>query len=351
MKKPTYILDTNAILYNPEIIYDLKDADIVIPQVVLQELDKIKLTSNDRDLRYRARKAARFLFDLAEKGTLTEGIELENGSTVRVAVFDPNKSYPENLSIRNSDDKILAIAYQVINDTGSETTLVTNDLNMLLKAQILGLSIHRFVEEPATFLEKIGNRLKLGRRFKAAYPFIIVLLMGAFAVFMGMQVIKAGNPKSDLPPELQAQYEFFKIKEQEYKRILSDDPQNFQALVGLANLYFDNQQYQQAIDYYRKALKVQPNNPDVRTDMAISYFYLNLNDLAVSELQKVVKSHPNHAKARYNLAVIYRRMGNLEAAKAEFEAFLKLVPYGPDAEFAANQLSVINELLKQRGAQ
>ncbi len=351
MKKPTYILDTNAILYNPEIIYDLEDADIVIPQVVLQELDKIKLTSNDRDLRYRARRASRFLFNIAEKGSLTEGIELENGSNVRIAMFDPNKSYPDNLAIKNSDDKILAIAYQVINELDGDITLVTNDLNMLLKAQIIGLSIHRFAEEPATFLEKIGSRLRLGRRFKTAYPFIIVLLIGAFAVFMGMQVINAGTPKSDLPPELQAQYEFFKIKEQEYKRILSDDPKNFEALVGLGNLYFDNQQYQQAIDYYRKALKVQPNNPDVRTDMAICYFYLNLNDLAVSELEKVVKSYPNHAKAHYNLAVVYRRIGRLEAAKSEFEAFLKLVPYGPDAEFAANQLNAINELLKQRGVQ
>lgn len=347
LDRELYILDTNAILYNPDVIHDLPESEIVLPQVVLHELDKIKMSSSDRDLRFRARRATRFLFDLAQRGSLTDGITLDNGSIIRIALFNPNQDYPDNLSIRKSDDKILAIAYQVANDSKRQATLVTNDLNMLVKAQLLGLRIQRFVEAPATFLEKLGNRLKLRKRFKNTYPFLVVLIIGAFAVYMGMQVLNAGSPQSDLPPELQAQYELFKVKEEEYKRIIAEDPKNYEALVGLGNLYFDNKQYQEAVDYYRKALKINPNEPNVRTDMAICYFYLGLNDLAASELEKVISQYPDHAKAHYNLGIVYKRMGRLREAVKQFDEFLQLVPYGPDAQFALNQKNQILLQLQQ----
>lgn len=344
MERNLYILDTNAILYNPDIINELENAEIVIPQVVLQELDKIKLASNDRDLRYRARRASRILFDLAEKGSLTSGVKLENGSVVKVAIFNPNMDYPDNLSIKNSDDKIIAIAYQVSKAAKKPGTLVTNDLNMLVKAQLYGLNIQRFVETPATFLEKIGTRLKLRKRFRTLSPFIIVLFTVAFVLYFGYSVIRSGNPAENFPPEIQQQYQIFKVKEEEYKRILADDPNNYDALVGLGNLYFDNQQYQQAVEYYRRALKINPDDPNVRTDLAICYIYLDLLDLAQTELQQVISKYPNHAQAHFNLAIVYQRMGRIKDAIAELDQFMKLVPPGPDYQYA---LQLKNQLLMQ----
>lgn len=344
MNRNVYILDTNAILYNPDILNELENAEIYIPQVVLQELDKIKLSSQDKDLRYRARRASRILFELAEKGSLTEGVKLPNGSLVKVAVFNPNSDYPDNLSLKNSDDKILAIAYQVAKNCSAPATLVTNDLNMLVKAQLFGLQIQRFVETPATFLEKVGARLKLRKRARTAYPVFLLLLTIAFVTYFGYNVIKAGNPTSDLPPELQQQYQIFKVKEEEYKRIIAEDPQNYEALVGLGNLYFDNQQYQQAVEYYRRALKIKPDDPNVRTDLAICYTYLDLLDLAASELKQVIEKYPNHAQAHFNLAIVYQRMGRIKDAIEELDEFMKLVPPGPDYQYA---LQLKNQLMMQ----
>lgn len=344
MERKVYILDTNAILYNPDIFNDLENADIYIPQVVLQELDKIKLSSQDKDLRYRARRASRILFDLSEKGSLMEGVTLPNGSTVRIAVFNNNADYPDNLSLKNSDDKIIAIAYQVGKSQDAPVTLVTNDLNMLVKAQIYGLQIQRFSEVPATFLEKLGTRLKLRKRARTVYPIFLLLLTVAFVTYFGYQVIKAGNPTSELPPELQQQYQIFKVKEEEYKRILAEDPHNYEALVGLGNLYFDNQQYQQAVEYYRRALKIKPDDPNVRTDLAICYTYLDLLDLAASELKQVIEKYPNHAQAHFNLAIVYQRMGRIKDAIDELDTFMKLVPPGPDYQYA---LQLKNQLLMQ----
>lgn len=344
MEKKIFILDTNAIIYNPDIFSELENSIIYIPQVVLQELDKIKLTSQDRDLRFRARRASRILFELAEKGSLTDGVILPNGSTVKVAIFNPNADYPDNLSLKNSDDKILAIAYQVARSARNPVTLITNDLNMLVKAQLLGLHIQRFVETPATFLEKVGARLKLKKKARTAYPFLLLLVTLGFVTYFGWQVIKAGNPTNNLPPEIQQQYQIFKVKEEEYKRILTEDPNNYEALVGLGNLYFDNQQYQLAVEYYRRALKIKPEDPNVRTDLAICYTYLDLLDLAASELRQVIEKYPNHAQAHFNLAVVYQRMGRIKDAIEELDAFMKLVPPGPDYQYA---LQLKNQLMMQ----
>src|SRR5512135_3760863 len=51
-----------------------------------------------------------------------------------------------------------------------------------------------------------------------------------------------------------------------YKEILKKDPNNLQAIVNLANLYFDTRQDLLAIENYRKALAIDPRNVNVRTD-------------------------------------------------------------------------------------
>ncbi len=41
---------------------------------------------------------------------------------------------------------------------------------------------------------------------------------------------------------------------------LKSNPNDFDTLDKIGNLYYDSQAYPQAIDYYEKALAVQPNN-------------------------------------------------------------------------------------------
>ncbi|MBI4733542.1 MAG: hypothetical protein HY779_01760 [Rubrobacteridae bacterium] len=65
-KRPIYVLDTNVLLYNPRAVYAFPDADVIIPDTVLMELDKIKTSRADRELRYRGREISRILFDLTD---------------------------------------------------------------------------------------------------------------------------------------------------------------------------------------------------------------------------------------------------------------------------------------------
>ena len=139
------VLDTNVLLADPTAILSFPRADVVIPETVLGELDKLKTARVDPDLRFRGREVSRILFDLSEEGSLVDGVDLPDGGRLRVAPFEPDTDLPAGMQTRNADDRILAAIYQMRAAYGpdSEVTLVTNDLNMLLKAQTLGISVRR----------------------------------------------------------------------------------------------------------------------------------------------------------------------------------------------------------------
>ncbi len=64
----TVVLDTNVLLGDPEILFAFPDAEAIIPETVLGELDKLKTSRADPDLRFRGRKVSRLLFDLSATG-------------------------------------------------------------------------------------------------------------------------------------------------------------------------------------------------------------------------------------------------------------------------------------------
>ncbi len=89
--KKTFVLDTNVLLQTPYALYSFGDNTIVIPEVVLEELDKFK--KENTELGANARHAARILDDLREKGSLNKGVKLENGGTLRVKLITAMYKY------------------------------------------------------------------------------------------------------------------------------------------------------------------------------------------------------------------------------------------------------------------
>lgn len=53
----TYLLDTNVLIQDPEAIFKFYDNEVVIPDIVIEELDKLKKKSGD--IGYNARKSIR----------------------------------------------------------------------------------------------------------------------------------------------------------------------------------------------------------------------------------------------------------------------------------------------------
>ena len=105
--KKTFVLDTNVLLQTPYALYSFGDNTIVIPEVVLEELDKFK--KENTELGANARHAARILDDLREKGSLNKGVKLENGGTLRVELNYSNVQIPESWDDSNNDNRILKL--------------------------------------------------------------------------------------------------------------------------------------------------------------------------------------------------------------------------------------------------
>jgi cytochrome c-type biogenesis protein CcmH/NrfG len=112
---------------------------------------------------------------------------------------------------------------------------------------------------------------------------------------------------------------------------LRSSPEDPALLAEAGNIYYDAQQYGQAIDYYSRALKVQPRNPDIRTDMGTAYFYLGDADRALKEFDTALRDDPRHGQTMFNKGmVLWQGKGDPQAAVATWEKLLKVLPDYPE---------------------
>lgn len=342
--KPIFVLDTNVLLNDPRALYIFPGAEIIIPQTVLAELDKLKTSRTDDQTRFHGREISRILFELSEKGKLSNGVEVEDDSIVRVGVIDTKKPIPEALKTKLADDYILALTYQ-LSQSNPDVTLVTNDLNMLLKAQSFGFSVKHFETEVSRNKFKLLMRkVKAPRGITVWVSIFLVLVVVSFGFYLTGLFYSGTKSSTNVPPEILAQLEPYQIKEYAYQQILKSKPNDVQALIGLGNLYFDVENYQSAIDKYRQVLKIEPKNLDVRSDMGVAYFKLGMTDIAITELRRVLIDNPNHAIAHFNLGVVYwQGKGDAENAIRGFNAYLTIFPDGPLSEAARQNINKIEK--------
>ncbi|MDP1808917.1 MAG: PIN domain-containing protein [Actinomycetota bacterium] len=350
--KTIVVIDTNVLLSDPNALFVYAEAEIVVPQIVLSELDKIKVARNDREVRWRGREISRILFDLSNYGDLTGGIALDNNSVIRVAPYVA-EGFPENLSPKTADDRILGCALQAMKQNpDARVVLLTNDLNMLLKAQTLGIEVQRHENQ---FKLGLWRRLKgkLGSK-RLALGWVTVPLV-LLAIFAGLWLyvpsplpIPAGSPVIETSS--------FALKEVEYLNSLKTAPNDFHVWFQLGQLYmnwaqqlqsnaqFDSatQKLNAAVDAFKHALDRDPGNAAARTNLGNAYYYLGNIDEAISQYVQSVSYDPNYALAHFDLAyVLLNDLRDTNGAAKQFEAYLKLEPTGANSDYSRQKLQEI----------
>lgn len=134
--KQMYILDTNVLIEDPEVIFRFPKARIGIPIVVLEELDRIKVESSSRGAS--ARLIARHLDKIRSIGSLKDGVQLENGTIIQILFEESTDQKSRSLNINVADNKILMLAASR-QAAGFDVTFVTKDINARIKADALGI--------------------------------------------------------------------------------------------------------------------------------------------------------------------------------------------------------------------
>lgn len=77
-----YVLDSSVLLHDPNAIVQFQDNEVIIPYVVLEEIESKKRLLENIGLA--AREAIRYLDRLREKGQLSKGVLLPNGGRIRI---------------------------------------------------------------------------------------------------------------------------------------------------------------------------------------------------------------------------------------------------------------------------
>jgi len=114
---------------------------------------------------------------------------------------------------------------------------------------------------------------------------------------------------------------------------VNKNPNDYDSLVKLGNVYYDGQQYPNAIQYYERALAVRPESPDVRTDMGTAYWYSGNADKAVAAFETSLKYQPGHPQSLFNLGWIrWQGKADPKGAIAAWEELLRTNPNYPQRQ-------------------
>jgi len=138
-RRKLLILDTSVLLYDKESIHSFPGNDIVLPLIVLDELDRFKEKTGL--LGEAARYVNRFLDDLRSKGRLYEGVLLEDiDQSIRVMSSSPKLNAKDQLDPTRGDNMIIAAALDCKNKTPNEIIkVITKDINLRVKCDAVGL--------------------------------------------------------------------------------------------------------------------------------------------------------------------------------------------------------------------
>lgn len=160
--KKLFIIDTNVLLHDYKCIYNFEENDVIIPIVVLEELDKFK-RGNDL-INFHAREFTRELDKLAGDMLLTANIPLgENLGNLHIETGKDfsekvNQSFPE----RTADHRILAISEYVCTTNKDKTVvLITKDINLRMKAKSLGITAQDYENDKVANIDDLYKGISI----------------------------------------------------------------------------------------------------------------------------------------------------------------------------------------------
>lgn len=150
--KRIYVLDTNVLMHDPTALFKFEEHDVFLPMQVLEELDNAKKGTSEASRN--ARQVSRFLNELIEAHGSTSldggialspphGLQLRNAASAgrlrfQIAPVDTSRAQFGKVM---PDNQILAsiIALQA-EEPRSPVVLVSKDINLRIKASIVGVS-------------------------------------------------------------------------------------------------------------------------------------------------------------------------------------------------------------------
>ena len=108
-------------------------------------------------------------------------------------------------------------------------------------------------------------------------------------------------------------------------------PGETEPMIKAGNSYFDGEKYEDAERWYTQALAKDPKNIDVRTDLGLSFFLRTPRDIdrAIKEYKTSLSMNSEHEITLQNLALAYSEKGDKENFEATVEKLKRVNPNNP----------------------
>jgi PhoH-like ATPase len=144
--KKVFVLDTNVLLHDPKAIFHFQEHDVVIPIVVIEEIDHFK--KDQTEVGRNARSVSRFMDKLRAQGSLNKGVKLEGGGILKVDVSQHALDQGLfTLDKHKADNQILACAQALLAVRKEKVVLVSKDTNLRIKADAVGMQAEDYTTD------------------------------------------------------------------------------------------------------------------------------------------------------------------------------------------------------------
>ena len=153
MDKKIFVLDTNVLIHNPQAMFSFAEHKVVIPIVVIEEIDQFKKGVDEKSRN--ARQIGRYLDALRQQGSLQDGVKTEHGGTIQVTVnTDVTEAASKLFFLDRNDNLIIGTAlYFKQKYPDHIVTLVSKDVNVRIKADCVGINAENFETDNIKFEE------------------------------------------------------------------------------------------------------------------------------------------------------------------------------------------------------
>ncbi|MBX3727313.1 MAG: PhoH family protein [Xanthomonadales bacterium] len=179
--KRTYVLDTNVLMHDPTSLFRFEEHDILLPMIVLEELDAAK--KGVSEVARNVRQVSRFLNELIQAhgtGPLEDGLPLLRPQDLRLNVGSQHgrlyfQTAPGNGNgpKGGADNQIIA-AVLALRERAPDrrVVLVSKDINLRIKASIYGIAAEDYENDRALddFNLLFTGMVRLGEDFWDRHP-------------------------------------------------------------------------------------------------------------------------------------------------------------------------------------
>lgn len=189
------------------------------------------------------------------------------------------------------------------------------------------------------------DRGQTARRMNVWIPIWIISMFAGALFVLYIFYMEPGNAPPQRTASMEASTE---LSDELHQRLvllqnrLQQNPNDYEALSALGNMFYDIANWREASRYYELALHVVPDNANMLVDYGVALYGTGQAEQGIAQLHKALTLEPEHLNAHYNLGIIFSNLHRHTEAKEWFEKFLILSPDGPQAEKARQIMAQVH---------